>query len=59
MLRSKNVIVREYESIYRANIKAGRKASASDSMCHVVDDENSRTLFLGYAVAALRLKNTC
>lgn len=55
-LRSHGVIVVEYAQDYGVAVEQGRKASASDPNGFFIDDENSRTLFLGYAVAGQRLK---
>ena len=56
MLRSKGVTVVEYPDDYSKAVEEGRKDSDSDPMSHFVDDENSRDLFLGYAVGGMRVK---
>ncbi|WP_300410328.1 D-serine ammonia-lyase [Lagierella sp.] len=56
LLRSYGILVVEYEGDYGKAVEKGRKMSQENPFSYFVDDENSKNLFYGYAVAALRLK---
>lgn len=56
LLRSKGVEVVEYDGDFSVAIEEGRKRSKEDPNSYFVDDENSKDLFLGYAVGGIRIK---
>lgn len=56
LLKEKGAKVYEYKADFSKAIGEGRMLTTRDKKSYFVDDENSRDLFLGYSVAALRLK---
>ena len=56
MLRSRGVTVVEYSEDYSKAVEEGRTLSDEDPNSHFIDDENSKDLFMGYAVGGIRLK---
>lgn len=57
LLRERGAVVIEYDGDFTSAVEQGRKKSDLDSNSYFIDDENSNILFIGYAVAALRIKN--
>lgn len=57
MLRSRGVTVVEYVDDYSKAVEEGRALSDEDPNSHFIDDENSKDLFMGYAVGGMRIKN--
>lgn len=56
MLRIKGANVHEFAGDFSEAISAGRAKTLQDLYAYFVDDEKSKHLFLGYSVAAFRLK---
>jgi D-serine dehydratase len=55
MLRTSGVDVVEHATDFTQAVHAGRASAEADPAAHFIDDENSLSLFAGYAVAGRRL----
>lgn len=55
-LRANGLNVVELDTDFSSVIPKAREAAAKDDQIHFIDDEGSRDLFIGYAVAGVRLK---
>lgn len=55
-LRANGVTVIEHEGDYSKAVEKGRTEANDNKKAHFIDDENSKDLFVGYAVAARRLE---
>lgn len=55
-LRANGVRVIEHEGDYSKAVEKGRAEANENLKAHFIDDENSKDLFVGYAVAARRLE---
>ncbi|WP_145941411.1 D-serine ammonia-lyase [Corynebacterium glyciniphilum] len=54
-LQNSGVEVVEHDTDFTEAVRAGRRAADAEPRAHFIDDENSRSLFAGYAVAGRRL----
>jgi len=57
LLRERGCDVRVHEGSYGDAVAQGRRDTDANEMAHFVDDEQSETLFLGYACAAFELRD--
>ncbi|MFX3675131.1 MAG: D-serine ammonia-lyase [Paenisporosarcina sp.] len=56
LLRAKGAAVHEFKGDFGEAIYSGRQQTNADPFGYFIDDENSKHLFLGYSVAAIRLQ---